>query len=323
MSIPQDREDLQRLIDWINYLAAYTAFRGQGATVARTPQEGRPIRVARRSSAYLWRSEEMYRQRIISVVLPASEWNGPGSWRLTEWFGCMPSTGQPTLRVCIQDTHTDTVSIFEHRTWETGDREWCHKVPHVSFYKPFVIITDHKHVLMIHSKPLKSAPPRLQWLLVKIQGHGKQLILTDFLPRLPNPEKNAEIPLDVAMDDIMLDVDDDNACSIDMINFSINKRVQLREMSTADPTMRALLRVVYSGWPDTIKDLPKDIRPYWSYRDEIGISDGVIFKGKRVIIPDALRSDILHQLGIEKIRILMRESMYWPNIYKDRDDGEM
>ena len=31
----------------------YTAFRRQGVTVARTPQEGRPIRVARRSPAYL------------------------------------------------------------------------------------------------------------------------------------------------------------------------------------------------------------------------------------------------------------------------------
>ena len=35
-----------------------------------------------------------------------------------------------------------------------------------------------------------------------------------------------------------------------------------------------------------------------------------------------MRSDILHQLhaahlGIEKTRLLMRESVYWPNIYKD------
>ena len=129
------------------------------------------------------------------------------------------------------------------------------------------------------------------------------------------------------MDDITLDVDDENACSIDMIHVSINKRVQIREMSTADPTLRALQRLVYSGWPDTIKNLQKDVRPYWSYRDEIGISDGVMFKGKQVIIPDALRSDILHQLHkahlrIEKTRLLMRESVYLPNIYKDRDDGE-
>ena len=112
----------------------------------------------------------------------------------------------------------------------------------------------------------------------------------------------------------MIDTDDENACSI-------NKRVQLRDMSTADHTLCALQQVVYSLWPDTIKDLPKDLRPYWCYHYEIGISDGVILKGKQVIIPDAMRSEILHQLhaahlGIEKTRLLMHESVYWPNIYK-------
>ena len=67
-------------------------------------------------------------------------------------------------------------------------------------------------------------------------------------------------------------------------------------MSTADHTLHVLQRVVYSGWPDTINNLPKDICPYRSYRDEIGLSEGVMFKGKYVIIPDAMRSDILHQL---------------------------
>ena len=107
---------------------------------------------------------------------------------------------------------------------------------------------------MIHSKPLKSATPRLQRLLLKIQGYdfqlvyrpGNQMIIADVLSILPNPEKNAGIPLDVTVDDIVLDVDDENACSIDLINFSINKRVQLREMSTADHTLCALQRVVYN-----------------------------------------------------------------------------
>ena len=186
---------------------------------------------------------------------------------------------------------------------------------------------------MIHSKPLKSASPRLQHLPIKIQGYDcqlvyrpdNQMIVADVLSRLPNPENNAEIPLDVTVDDIVLDVDDENACSIDLVNFSINKRVQLRDMYTADHTRCALQRVVYSGWPDTIKDLPKDLRPYWSYRDEIGISDGVIFKGKHVIIPNAMRSDMLHQLHAAHLDIekTMRESVYWTNIYRHRDDGEM
>ena len=68
-------------------------------------------------------------------------------------------------------------------------------------------------------------------------------------------------------------------------------------------------------------DKPKDRRPYWSHSDKIDISDGLIFKGKQIIIPDVLRSDIMYQLheahlGIEKTRLLMRESVFWPNICK-------
>ena len=79
-----------------------------------------------------------------------------------------------------------------------------------SFGEPFVVVAGHKHLLTIHNKPLKSAPPRLQRLLIKIHGYNFQLvyrsscqmIIAGTLSRLPNPEKNAEIPLDVTADDI-------------------------------------------------------------------------------------------------------------------------
>ena len=56
---------------------------------------------------------------------------------------------------------------------------------------------------------------------------SNQMIIADILSRLPNPEKNADISLDVRVDNIMLDIDDENACDIDKLNSSMNKRVQL------------------------------------------------------------------------------------------------
>ena len=52
------------------------------------------------------------------------------------------------------------------------------------------------------------------------------------------------------------------------------------------------------------------------------MANGVLFKGRQVLIPETLRQDILKQLhtghlGIEKTRRLARESVYWPNINKD------
>ena len=106
---------------------------------------------------------------------------------------------------------------------------------------------------------------------------------------------------------------------MDLINFSTGKRVQLKELSALDHIMHALRQMVCNGWPDTIKEVPQDLRPYWSYRDEIGISYGVIFKGRQVTIPDGLGQDILQHLheahlGIEKTRRRMREYTNHKNI---------
>ena len=331
MPTPQDREDLQRFIGLMNYLAAY---------IPHFADKVSPLReLLKKDVPFVWHEDHQRTYDDLKRCI--------GSESCLSYYHPQKETvlevdaSQKGLGACLlQDnkpvafaskTLTPTQSAYSNIERDTlAIVNGVTKFHTYLFGKPFVIITDHKPLLMIHSKPLRSAPPRLQRLLVKIQGYdfqlvyrpGNQMIIADVLSRLPNPEKNDEIPLDVTVDDIMLEVDDENACSIDLINFSINKRMQLREMSTADHTLCALQRVVYSGWPDTIKDLPKDLRPYWSYRDEIGISDGVIFKGKQVIIPDAMRSDILHQLHeahleIEKTRLLMRESVYWPNIYKD------
>ena len=71
-------------------------------------------------------------------------------------------------------------------------------------------------------------------------------------------------------------------------------------------------------------DLPTDLRSFWSFRDELGIEDGVLLQGKQVIIPERMRGTILSQLhkghrGVEKTRMLARESEYWPWINDDID----
>ena len=88
--------------------------------------------------------------------------------------------------------------------------------------------------------------------------------------------------------------------------------------------MNALMETIIQGWPDSIKDLPTDVRVFWSFRDELAVEDGIIFK---VLIPESLRADVLAQLhqshqGIEKTQLLAREGVYWPNINKDIEHNQ-
>ena len=43
-------------------------------------------------------------------------------------------------------------------------------------------------------------------------------------------------------------------------------------------------------------DLPTDLRSFWSFRDELDIEYGVLFKEKQVMIPERMRGTILSQL---------------------------
>ena len=53
------------------------------------------------------------------------------------------------------------------------------------------------------------------------------MIIADVLSKVLNPGKNVDIPLQFTVDDILLDIDDENARKINMINATINKQVSL------------------------------------------------------------------------------------------------
>ena len=54
----------------------------------------------------------------------------------------------------------------------------------------------------------------------------------------------------------------------------------------------------------------------------MAVTDGIIIKGRHVIIPEILKTQVLHQLhinhmGIEKLKLLAHEFIYWANINDD------
>ena len=169
--------------------------------------------------------------------------------------------------------------------------------------RSFTITTDHKPLQMIYNKPIAAAPPRLQRMMVRIQGYdyrvvyrpGNEMVMSDTMSRLSNPKETSDVQLDVRVDEL----------SIDLVNFSPVKQKALCDETRKCVVLNALAEVIFQGWPEKMRDLPRDLRSFWSYRDELGIEDGILFKGKQVLIPESMRGDILKQLhqghqGIEK-----------------------
>ena len=220
------------------------------------------------------------------------------------------------------------------RNYSNIERE-CLAVVHVTlrfhhylFGRHFTVVTDHKPLEMIFKKPLHAAPPRLQRMMLKIQGYDfdikyhprNDMLLTDTLSRLPNNRKNEMLELDSKVGSI--EIAEVNNTHIALLNFSPKKQRRIREETRNDASLRALAQTINTGWPETRQELPSSIQDYCVYQDELAVEGGVIFKGRQVLIPERLRDDILQQLhaghqGIEKTRRLARESLYWPRLYKD------
>ena len=142
---------------------------------------------------------------------------------------------------------------------------------------------------------------------------GAQMHVSDaiskFLTHDNNTGKTIE-NLDVSMHSIE-ELTGFNSLSVDKIHQHTSK----------DHTMQLLIQHINDGFPDLSIKCPETIHPYFSFRDELGICNGVILKGhKRIVIPESLRSqaiNILHNkahLCLNNSLERVRTCIYWLGI---------
>ena len=101
------------------------------------------------------------------------------------------------------------------------------------------------------------------------------------------------------------------------LNARSNSLQQLREATQADDTLAILKYTIHQGWPNSINDLPSEIQPFWTFREELTIEDGLILKGTRIVIPSKKQDTILKliyegHLGLTKCKLHAKETVYWP-----------
>ena len=173
------------------------------------------------------------------------------------------------------------------------------------------IITDHKPLVSIVQKPLSKAPRRLQHMLLKIQEYnyklhfknGKEMHISDALSR--SPLKNNE--------------------NVHLISNKIESSIkdetydEIRRETEKDEILSDLKEIILKGWPNNKNEVPMKILPYFPFRDELTIEDGIIMRGTRFIIPSSLRGSMkrkMHQghIGINACLRRGRTYLFWPNM---------
>ena len=94
---------------------------------------------------------------------------------------------------------------------------------------------------------------------------------------------------------------------------------QLGVATQADDELAILKHTIMQGWPKNIKQVPLELQPYWTFREELTIEDGLILKGTRIVIPNKQQQAILKQLhedhlGLNKCKLRAKETVYWPRL---------
>jgi len=103
------------------------------------------------------------------------------------------------------------------------------------------------------------------------------------------------------------------------------KLMELRELNCNYPTMQMLHRYAMEGWPEHKRDVPLSLKSFWNVRNDIQVTDGILLKDNRLVIPFAWRNDILQKLhishcGIEKTKANARTTVFWPGMNKHIED---
>ena len=106
------------------------------------------------------------------------------------------------------------------------------------------------------------------------------------------------------------------------IPYSSNELDIICEETRKDPTIKLLMLYISTGWPCECRRLPQELHPYWNFREDLSVEDGLVTKGSRLLIPSTLKWKVMEQIheghqGMEKCMLKARESVFWPGISDD------
>ena len=200
----------------------------------------------------------------------------------------------------------------------------CSKFHEYAYGRHVLIETDHKPLQSIFHKPLHQTPPRLQRLLLSLEKYdldvrykpGKEMFLADHLSRSYLPETKEVLVPDINVNDIHL---------ISHLPISQDMYEKFQKETARDDHLQDLQDAILEGWPEEKSDVPHKLRPYWTFRDELSVMDGLLYKSSKLIVPKSLQNamlDKIHEshLGIVKCKARARDVLFWIGMSTDIED---
>ena len=323
MPVPSDKPALQRLLGMIRYLAQFIP--NESTLTA-------PLRsLLKKDSHWHWHHEHDKAFNDIKQAIARPT--------LLHFFDVskpvvvQADSSQSGLGACImQESHP---IAFASRALTSAEANYsqiekellaicfaCHKFHQYIYGREVEVHSDHRPLESIFKKPMAKAAPRLQRMLLQLQRYvlkvtyvpGKLMYVADTLSRAyvsGDPSIGAAEDVEIMVHQL-----------IESLPITPAKRQEFQDATEKDWTMRQLMKTIANGWPKSRKSVSQDVQPYWNIRDQLHTTHGLVFFGERLVVPSALRPEMLsviHEshLGTAKSKARAREVLYWPNMLAD------
>ena len=316
LAAPIDKQELQSLLGTVNFMSTFIPNLTKKTHLMRA--------LLKRDIHFIWTSDmQKELDTIKKDIANASKLihYDPNKPAVIETDASQKGLGAVLIQDCKPVRFLSKALTPAETNYSNIERELlavlfaCEKLHMYTFGRKITVHTDHKPLQSIFQKPISLAPARLQRMLLRLSKYdiqvkyvgSKSVLLADTLSRLIETRSPKEIPgLDVNIAQVL----------------KPTRLESLREETKDDSTLAELTDFIITGWPDSMQDLPQHLHPYWCFRDELTILDGLVMKGNRVIIPTGMRLATLNRLhdahqGLTSTLQRARRTVYWPKLQDD------
>ena len=152
--------------------------------------------------------------------------------------------------------------------------------------------TDHLPLVNIMNKPLHQVPQRLQ----KMRMHGASALPVQDCWQVRETDSysgclESRLPTETKL---LKEVTHD-VFAVEMRGltaFSVKRQEELRKKTKDDPVLQEVINAIQSGWPSEQGKASPAVKMYWDAREDLAELEGIMSKGDRIVIPQAMQKDI-------------------------------
>ena len=324
---PQTKEEVKSLLGMAQYVSRFIP--NYSATVE-------PLRVlTKQDEPWRWGKQEKEAFQSLKTSM--------ADWKMIEYFDMTCPTelvvdASPCgLGAMLTQKKSDgSLSVVEYASRKLSDTEsrysqterealgvvWATEhFDHYLLGAEFKVITDHKPLEGIMNKPMSKPTARLERLCLRLQPYKVQVEYrpgksnpADYFSR--HPQKCEQVPTKT-----WLDVQTEQMCinAVQFYSLHHEQSISMEEMVSETAKDGVLKEVMACIATQQWHKLENEFTSYKRVKNELSISNGLLLRGDRVVLPKSLQSRAVklahagHQ-GIVKTKSLLRETVWFPGI---------